>query len=72
MNGQSHDLATLQAKGTLVPIKHGASWTPEAVWTLRSREKFLFPVGNRFVGRLARSTVTIMATLSTYGKSFSV
>jgi len=71
VNGHSHVLATLLGKGPLVPIKHGASWTPEAVWTLWSREKFLVSLGNRFLSRLARSKVTIMAMLSKCGKSLS-
>jgi hypothetical protein len=72
-NGHSHVLATLLGKEPLVPIKLGASWTPEAARAMWSREKVLVPVGNRFLSRLARSTVTIMATLSKCGEiSFRV
>jgi len=38
-------------------------WAPEAVGTLCSRDKFLYPAWNRTVNRPSRSPVRILATL---------
>jgi len=71
VNVHSHVLATLMGKGPLVPIRHGLVG-PQRRYGRCGAEKNLYSLGNRILSRLARSTVTIMATLSKCGKSLSV
>lgn len=47
VSGQLHALpAILQKKEPKVPTEYEAGWTPESVWTLWKKEKFLTPAGN--------------------------
>jgi hypothetical protein len=47
-SGQLHAPTALPPeKEPPIPIGKEAGWTPESVWMLRRREKYLTPAGNR-------------------------
>jgi hypothetical protein len=63
MSSQLHILAAIPWERTLVSIHYKAGLTPELVWTLRRREKYSVPAGNRTPDNSVRSLATILTAL---------